>query len=176
MAVNSTFRTLAFAMRNVVTDTYQLLNAADAVQGTVEGLVAQGVEDHKREVFAAEQADRARVQDEAQKVLNLAATTLGSALDEFNNGRAITAIKEVRAATGAGLKAAKDAVESQTFLDAANRHARAKQDALDLRTLRSEKEWAEYNDRMASYCCTECDGDAPSEPLADWERELLTGN
>lgn len=173
------FRTLAFALRNVNgLDTYGVLNAADAVERTVEGMVAQGIEDYKQEQYTAQAAARATAQDEAQKVLNMAATTVPGALDYFNENRKINAIKEVRLATGAGLKAAKDAVESEVFATAAEVHAKSKREFADLRALRTQAEWDAYRSRMDNWCCEDCNGvgTMPQEPLAEWERELLSGN
>jgi ribosomal protein L7/L12 len=111
------FRTLAFALRNVAgLDTYGVLNAADAVEATVEGMVAQAVEDYRRENAAA-LAGQVIVQ---QNVLNRAASTLPEALEYFNLSKKILAIKVVRAEFGVGLKAAKDAVESAVFALAAD--------------------------------------------------------
>jgi ribosomal protein L7/L12 len=162
MSVSSNFRTLCFALRNVAgMDTYAVLNAADAVERTVEGMVAQGIEDYKSSQIAAERARQADI----QKVYNLAASTSRKALEEFNNGRKINAIKEIRSLTGASLKVAKDAVESTVFALAA--------DAI------VQEQWDEYRDAAENYCCRDCDGhDGPQrpsrEPLAEWERELLT--
>lgn len=164
------FRTLAFALRNVNgLDTYGVLNAADAVERTVEGLVAQGVEDYRR--------DNPSVRNEfgvlsgiPQVFINLAACTVTEALEEYNKSRKINAIKAVRLMGGEGnligLKAAKDAVESEVFRVAALRHL--------------DTQWEDYNERMSNYCCTDCNGEAPVrpdvEPLAAWERELLSGD
>jgi ribosomal protein L7/L12 len=159
---STNFRTIAYALRNVQgMDTYAVLNAADAVERTVEGMVAQGIEDYKR----ANPVSPTQVVI-AQNILNRAAGTLPEALAYFNKSQKINAIKVVRTEFGVGLKAAKDAVESAPFALAADAAV--------------SEAWAEYHERMSNYCCTDCNGEAPeapsgNEPLAQWERELLGG-
>lgn len=163
------FRTLAYALRNVSgLDTYAVLNAADAVEKTVEGLVAQGIEDYRRENPGLR--SNGILTGIPQVFIDLAATTVTEALDEYNKSRKINAIKAVRLMGGEGnligLKAAKDAVESKVFRDAALRHLDA--------------QWEAYNEAMSNYCCESCtpgmEPERPAvEPLAEWERELLGG-
>lgn len=165
MTISSTFRTLAFALRNVPgLDTYGVLNAADAVESTVEGLVAQGVEDYKRTIVPL--TDEYGRTNYTQDVLNAAAAGCGKALVESAAGRKINAIKEVRTLTNCGLKGAKDAVESVTYINALKFFNQARLD-------RDEAERAEAQERRDSWCCEDCHG---PEPLAEWERELLSGN
>ena len=123
MAINSTFRTLAYALRGTVTDTYALLSAADAVTSLVDDLVETGIENYRREFFAAGVEERRIAQRQRQNLINLAATTCESAMDHFNDSKKINAIKDLRPFLDCGLKEAKDAVESRVFADAAARHA-----------------------------------------------------
>lgn len=127
MTVNTTFRTLAFAMRNAVPDTYMLLAAADAVGDTVEGLIAQGVEDAAREhraqvarIEAAVDQDRAdldRMRARFQRLvdgLRTVAENDAEVVRLMQKNQKINAIKALRARTGADLMSAKDAIMAMT--------------------------------------------------------------
>lgn len=92
-------KTLAIACGNagVTLDVYSLLNLSEA-------LIDMGFDAN----------DRAPEQSEHDMLVE-AAMGCHEAVASYNDGKKILAIKAVRALTGAGLKAAKDAVEDDRF-------------------------------------------------------------
>lgn len=106
MAVNSRFRTLAFALRNYVENTYDLLCAVDAVMDLDSEVVDE------RPLSSL---------DIPRDLLVAAALGSPAVMTEVYAGKKINAIKALRtlgarpgsAPTTVGLKAAKEAVEDE---------------------------------------------------------------
>lgn len=96
------FRTIALALRDHISDTYQLLNAADAVESIIPKL--QGV------------APEALVGSAAHERNVNVALRSPDAMGFMRNQRKILAIKQVRILTGCGLKEAKAAVEDERVI------------------------------------------------------------
>lgn len=89
----SYFRAAAFALRNTISDTYTMLNAADVVDEFVQAEVAKALD--------------------TEGVVSIDTIARNSLAIEgfFANNKKIYAIKELRALTGCSLRAAKDSIE-----------------------------------------------------------------
>lgn len=105
MAVNSRFRSLAFALQNYVSDTYNLLSAVDAVMD----LDSEVVDERPPSPY----------RDLPHDLLVAAALGSEAVMQGVRNGKKIEAIKALRTlgerpgvgVTTIGLRAAKEAVE-----------------------------------------------------------------
>jgi hypothetical protein len=122
------FRTVARTLRPFISDTYNLLDAADAVVGLPTPTTPAVAPPHDLLVFAA--------------------LGNGDVMDAVRDGKRINAIKELRSlwpaslgglGVGINLKAAKEAIEDARVMEHFN----------------------EYH---------------IPEPLAEWEKDLLSGN
>lgn len=118
MTTTNNFRTIALALRSYVSDTYSLLNAADAVEAILPELHANS---ELPTAFSngATHIDTYGRMEYPHEVLVARALDSVTVLDEMANSRKINAIKHLRNATGCGLKAAKEAVEDSRVLNKA---------------------------------------------------------
>lgn len=95
--MDNTFRTIARALQPHISDTYDLLNATDAVMQATFALFPD--------------KDSLRVNACTPELIRFA-TTNRDVISHMVATQKILAIKELRTLTGCGLKAGKDAVES----------------------------------------------------------------
>lgn len=96
--MDNTFRTIARTLQPYISDTYDLLNATDAVMQATFSLFPD--------------KDSLRVNACTPELIRFATTNKNIVGLMSREGNKILAIKELRTLTGCGLKASKDAVES----------------------------------------------------------------
>jgi ribosomal protein L7/L12 len=96
MATSSNFRSIAAALQPYISNTYDLLNATDAVEALLPLVPADS---------------GYHIVPSSHDALVLTALSSDVVLNWLRDGKKINAIKEVRALTTCGLREAKDAVE-----------------------------------------------------------------
>lgn len=106
----NTFRIIALALRDHVSDSYALLAATDSIESVLPELTR---------IAAENETMRQSVRYDTHEHRVLAAIRSETVLAYMQEGKKINAIKELRAVASCGLKEAKDAIEDDRVADAA---------------------------------------------------------
>lgn len=113
------FRTVALALRPYISDTYNLLDAADAVVALDDTIPVSRPEIKSPDGKATWDWDYSRWRFDHDDLVNVALNN-SVVMQYVADGKKINAIKELRAVSRAGLKESKEAVEDQRVVSAAN--------------------------------------------------------